>query len=166
MRKSLYAFIPLIIVAALFLFHDKISLGEASLPAIKPQWLVPVRVTPAEPPPGAIDHVIVQQTHTQMAANSREFSMSGETTAGTVLAIAGKPVQLPPDVYVEAFVVTALCVEGLVCPETPYYFLRYQNTDDVISIGEKSGKMVDDGRPQAEQEQSRAKFSWLWAALE
>ena len=64
----------------------------------------------------------------------------GSHTAGTVIEIAGRQVQLPTDVYVEGIVDHVLCVEGESCPNTPIYGLR--RGDSRVGIEEHTGQFV------------------------
>ncbi len=64
----------------------------------------------------------------------------GPHTAGTVIEIAGRQVQLPEDVYVEVIVDHVLCIEGEYCPATPIYGLR--RGDSAVDIEKPSGQFV------------------------
>lgn len=97
----------------------------------------------------------------EMPANLGTYEVSGESTAGSVIIIKGKEIQLPPDVYVAASLICVLCVQGMSCPETPLVVLQYKGTDDALSVSERSGKIYDQMSSDEENKRVRAKFSWL-----
>lgn len=97
-------------------------------------------------------------------ANAREVFVSGPETIGGVVEIAGKQIQLPPNVYSEAFVVALTCEKE--CPETPYYVLRYTDSDTSVLVGARSGKIsAVGGIEEAKAQTDRVAFQWLADAL-
>lgn len=107
--------------------------------------------------------MIQKQIEADMA-NGKEVFVAGKETLGAVLDIAGKAIQLPPNVYSEAFIVSATgCAP---CPEFPVYVLRYDNLDTTILVSVRSGKISDAGGVDAEKAASnRDAFQWLTDAL-
>ena len=65
--------------------------------------------------------------------------VSGPETAGSTIEVAGKQIKLPPDTYVFAFVVTANCIVGMPCPESPVYVLKRGNSQVGVETG--NGKL-------------------------
>jgi hypothetical protein len=61
----------------------------------------------------------------------------GPATRGAVINIAGRTVQLPPDAYIEENMAFVQCVEGLPCPEAPYYRLR--RGESTVGVSLRSG---------------------------
>lgn len=70
----------------------------------------------------------------------------GLEAKGKPIRVAGIDVQLPPDAYVEYIIVDALpcppSIEGVNCPEVPFYKLRRGNSTIGVSI--KSGTMFQE----------------------
>jgi hypothetical protein len=69
-----------------------------------------------------------------IARGDRIIKVSGPETAGKLLVIAGKDVQLPPDAYVLALITDSLCIAGRPCPETPSYVIKRGLSTIVIAI--------------------------------
>lgn len=109
------------------------------------------------------DLKLIQEQVEANMANDSEQIVAGKETAGAVFDIAGKRIQLPPDVYSEAFIVAA---DGGCCVEFPAYVLRYVDSDVAITVSARSGKLFDAGGIDAEKVASnRAAFQWLVDAL-
>ena len=70
------------------------------------------------------------------------IKVSGPETAGKLIVIAGKDVQLPPDAYVYRFVHSVACVVGRTCPETPIYEIK--RGDSMITITAPSGTLLEE----------------------
>ena len=64
----------------------------------------------------------------------------GPHTAGTVIEIAGRQVQLPEGVHVNSVIFSSLCAPGESCVDTPAWVL--QKGDLLLSIGEQSGRLA------------------------
>lgn len=90
---------------------------------------------------------------------------NGLVSLGTVITIANKKIQLPPDVYVDAMVSGGLCVEEFPCPEMPVYILRYDKSNDRISVGERTGQINLLMPTVEENERVMQRFDWLFDAL-
>ncbi|MEZ4865156.1 MAG: hypothetical protein R3C14_27820 [Caldilineaceae bacterium] len=110
------------------------------------------------------------------SAASAEFASSGLDTAGITINPGGIPIKLPEDVYVDAYILDAMCIyfpdNPQPCPEYPAYALRYKDSDDVIIVAARSGNIRDasssrDGSPRSEAAKaaSRRRFGWLIAQL-
>lgn len=82
-----------------------------------------------------------------------------------VIIVGNKQIQLPADVYVEAIVGTGLCIERHPCPETPLYVLRYENSNDKISVGVRTGEVSLAMQTFEENERVMKRFNWLFDAL-
>ena len=67
----------------------------------------------------------------------------GPHTAGSVIEIAGRPVQLPEDVSVFTIISTAYCAVGDPCLDTPAYVL--QRGDAQVAVGKVSGRFAPGG---------------------
>lgn len=65
--------------------------------------------------------------------NDVPIAVAGPETRGSSIGIKGKTVQLPPDAWVETWMVFATCPIGRVCRETPLYSLRRGESTLVIS---------------------------------
>lgn len=61
--------------------------------------------------------------------------MDGPETLGQVIDLTdGRKLTLPPDVYVEAYVISAMCPAGIPCPEAPYRVLGKKGTTDQVTL--------------------------------
>lgn len=102
----------------------------------------------------------------ELKAKEQVFTAAGPTTLGSVIEVAGKKIQLPPDVYVEGYIVIAECVEGLPCPETPYYLLQYKDSPpDILGVTARNGAIVETYNAPEEQRRLHERFAWLEEAL-
>lgn len=131
--------------------QDGIGYGEIYTPT------GPIKINPA-------DLAQMQQAAREELALSREVFVGGPETLGGIIEIAGKPIQLPPNVFSEAFIVSATCEKA--CPDFPVYVLRYTDTDASVLVGANTGKVTDVGGIDANEAASnRAAFQWLVDAL-
>lgn len=87
------------------------------------------------------------------AAAPNRVWVSGPNTAGTTISIAGTEVQLPPDAYVESFIVNVSCYPGQTCPEVPYYILRRGSS--TIAIVRRSGIVIQESLAAGEADAFR-----------
>lgn len=100
----------------------------------------------------------------QIAAEMKIIPASGPETMGSTITVAGKEIKLPDNVYIVAEVVAVTCGEK--CPEVPYLYLKYKDSDIGITVGERTGA-ISNYAPTAEaMERNRIAFQWLIDALE
>lgn len=129
---------------------------------------VKVEVTP-EPPKVTQeqleqDRKVIAEAHKTMIDSAKFQDVGGDASAGSVIVIAGKDVQLPGDVMVEALIVSGMCVQDRPCPETPLYVLKYTDgSDDKISVSVNSGVITIDYPEKADRLKER--FGWLYQVL-
>lgn len=88
-------------------------------------------------------------------------TISGPETAGSVINVAGQDIQLPDNVYVNAYVATILCVPGRRCPEVPAYALAMTDSDAQLTISQESGALIDVTYDAELAARYRAEFQWL-----
>ena len=72
----------------------------------------------------------------------RYETASGEATKGARIRIADKPVQLPSDAYVGAYIPQVECVRGRICPDPPLYEIRRGSSS--ITVEARSGAILDE----------------------
>ena len=101
----------------------------------------------------------------QMAASVTSVPAEGPTTLGKTIEVAGKAIQLPPDVYIDATVMAIDCIAGKPCPEAPMYVLRYKGTELKIGVTMRTGEMHMFGADAAKDAASMAAFQWLTETL-
>lgn len=94
------------------------------------------------PSPAFNPTAVIELDNDAERARSSELSpgysipATGPETAGTSIKIGNKIVQLPDDTWIEANISHIFCVEGQMCPPTPYYVLnRNGSTIEVDSEG-------------------------------
>lgn len=87
--------------------------------------------------------------------------MTGPETAGQVIRVAGKDVQLPPDVYVDQFVISVSCMAEAPCPQAPIYVLR--RGPSTIAVEVVTGRVVDRRTDPGHDEQD---FGFLDGVIE
>jgi len=96
--------------------------------------------------------------------------VDGPETAGTIVKVGDKELQLKPDVYVFGIVSFITCVEGTnaPCPKPPIMILRHLGNEDSIAIEMVSGKIIENDFPdhREEWERIKGKFLWLYDELE
>lgn len=131
---------------------------------------VELAVTPEPPkelPPEVATRLLeeARATRSAMEAKAEVFTVAGPETMGSIIQAGDKKIQLPPDVYVEAYVVIAECMEQP-CPETPYYLLQYKDSPkDILGVTVKSGAIVETFKAPEEQRRLHERFAWLEEAL-
>ncbi|MEZ4682227.1 MAG: hypothetical protein R2932_49285 [Caldilineaceae bacterium] len=78
---------------------------------------------------------------------------SGPATLGTEIYVNQRKLKLPEDVYVYAYIESVLCAPALPCKSSPpYYVLAYSDDETaLISIAQRSGKIIDDQNATAEK---------------
>ena len=129
--KFLIGVIPVLLAAALI----ALAAGEASgnFGSTPP----PPKSTPS-PPQDIPEPRSTQDTVTDVERNEvkrrRSYSRQewGLHTAGTVIEIAGRQVQLPEDVHVENVISEGLCAPGETCVDLPAWVLRV-NADQYLT---------------------------------
>lgn len=87
--------------------------------------------------------------------------VSGPDTAGQVISVAGKAVQLPSDVYVDQFVISVRCKPKVPCPQAPIYILR--RGPSTLALEAATGRVVDRRTDPGHDEQD---FDFLKSVLE
>lgn len=90
----------------------------------------------------------------------------GPTTAGSVINIAGRDIQLPDNVEINAFISHAECPVGEKCLISPFYSLRNNETGNTIGVSIPSGLVGDPNLPEDELAALRSEFKWLIDAVE
>lgn len=89
--------------------------------------------------------------------------MEGEKTRGKTISIAGRDVQLPETVIVQAYVVSIECDDRRQCPRTPAITLRDIDAGLSIFVEGPTGKISDSNQtPDDRIEESRQIFRWLY----
>jgi hypothetical protein len=74
---------------------------------------------------------------TAEAEGSRTVALSGPRTRGSTITIAGRRITLPPDAWVESYIVAGTCAGP--CPELPLYQIKRGNS--IISVGIPTGRI-------------------------
>lgn len=119
----------------------------------------PIELNPA-------DLKLIQDQLAADLANMKTEYASGPETTGGALDIAGKQIQLPVNVYAEAFITSITCDPKSYCPEPPIYVLRYTDSDASIIVGAKTGKVEPvGGIDEAKVSSNATAFQWLVDAL-
>lgn len=118
------------------------------------------------PDPILIDAMRKQTALTEEELLKSAVTIAGPETAGTIITIAGKEILLPPNVYVEAYVVDHLCPVDAKCLEAPAYALANIDTGERIALSAVSGEIGDPALDQETLTRSRAAFRWLVDAVE
>ena len=135
--------IPVLLVAAL------IALAAGAATGTSDSTQSPPLPTPEAPPdvpnPGPPMTDEEREEVKRRRAHSRQEW--GPHTAGTVIEIAGRQVQLPEDVHVETVISEGLCAPGEICLDFPIWVL--QRGDLRLAIAKQSGRLVP-GNPTAE----------------
>lgn len=101
----------------------------------------------------------------EMLANSREVTVSGEGTSGSVVELGEKSIQLPKDVYVAHSVIGGICATTP-CPKMPVTILAYMGQPEKSIAINNDGTIYDLPDRTAEQNSAaRSDFAWLTEAL-
>jgi len=113
-----------------------------------------------------------QAERQQLAETLRQSTtlvyVSGPETAGSKITVVGKEIQLPPDIYVKAYIEEVMCdpIPDLHCPETPIYGLYTLKEDAHVRV-EANGDVYTFSRDtEAEIEQDRNTFQFVLDALD
>lgn len=157
--------IALAVVLAVGLIVASVRLQDSGMPQT-----VELAVTP-EPPkelPPDVAKRLQEEAAAQlkeMEANAEVWTVAGPETMGSVIQVADKQIQLPPDVYVEAYIIEGECVAAP-CAELPYYLLQYKDSPkDILGVTVNSGAIVETYKAPEEQRRLRERFAWLEEAL-
>ena len=135
--KFLIGVIPVLLAAALIALAAGAASGNfGSTP-------LPPKSTPSPPThipePRSTQDTVTDEERDEVkrrrAYSSQEW---GPHTAGTVIEIAGRQVQLPEDVHVEDVISEGLCAPGKTCVDVPAWVLR--RGDSLFTIGKQSGQ--------------------------
>lgn len=98
----------------------------------------PPIVTPAPRPPEPRtleeSRQIREKLQREEGNSGRLVPASGPETRGIVIHVAGKPIQLPPDAWIEREITFIQCALGEPCPQAPLYELRRGSSRIVISV--------------------------------
>lgn len=73
---------------------------------------------------------------------NRVVEVSGPSTRGSAIQVAGRVVQLPPDAYVETYTISATCLPGKPCPQAPLYTIRRGQSK--LTVSQPSGVVVEE----------------------
>lgn len=92
--------------------------------------------------------------------------IGGPATAGSVINIKGRDIQMPDTVQIDGFLGNATCQVGMPCLEMPIYTLRNIETGNVIAVSVPSGVVGDPNLPPDELAAIRSEFQWLIDAIE
>ena len=98
--------------------------------------------TPAPPPFAERPPHLVQPPSLTPEEEIERRRKSGSQTTARRIHVAGRDVELPPDAFVDTYIITVLCVVGRPCPEAPYYVIRRGNSTIVVS--RRSGTLRDE----------------------
>lgn len=117
------------------------------------------------------DPILADAIRKQAALTDEELqklveTVAGPETVGAVINIVGKEIQLPPNVYVEAYVVDHFCPIDAKCLEAPSFALANKDTGARIAVSAASGEIGDPALSQQTLTQARASFQWLVDAVE
>jgi hypothetical protein len=139
------------------------STGQGEVVMVKETPLPPETISAQDQ--AAIDqfHKALQATAEAEATKTTPIIMSGPTTTGSTIIIAGKEVKLLPNVQVEAFVAFGICEKPC---DRPAYVLRNNDTGTLIAIGIATGLVQENSDLTVEQDrQRRSEFKWLIDAI-
>ena len=127
--------VPVLLIGALAALAASVVSGRSGS---TPSTPIP---TPAPPthipePRSSQDTITIEERNAVKAR--RGLPEWGPHTAGTVIVIAGRQVQLPEDVQVETVISQGLCAPGKSCVDLPAWVLR--RGDLLFTIGQQSGR--------------------------
>lgn len=158
--------IALVAVLVIGLIVAGVRLQDSGMPQT-----VELAVTPDPPkelPPDVAKRLQEEAlaTRSAMEKSAEVFTVAGPETMGSVIQVADRKIQLPPDVFVESLIVDVLCIAGETCPETPYYLLQYKDAPkDILGVTVKDGTIVETYKEPEEQRRLHERFAWLEEAL-
>ena len=133
--RVLIGIVPVLLIGALAALAAGVVSGRSGS---TPPTPFPTPAPPTHiPEPRASQDTITREEREAVKAR-RGLQEWGPHTAGTVIEIAGRQVQLPEDVHVETVISEILCVVGDPCPDTPIWVL--QRGDILFSISKRSGR--------------------------
>jgi hypothetical protein len=158
-RASLFVVLAL---ACYLIWQWQASIGQATVVESLSMPEIPTRSPEQEKELSAF----LDKKREEMLAHSREVTVSGEPTAGTVIALGEKTVQLPKDVYVAHEIIGGMCATTP-CPKFPLTILAYVGQPDKSIAINRDGTIYDLSTKTAEQNSAaRNDFTWLVAILE
>ena len=133
-HKLLIGVVPILLVAALIALAAGAATGTSG--STQPPPLPTPEAPPDVPNPGPP----MTDEEREEVKRGRDHSRQewGPHTAGTVIEIAGRQVQLPEDVQVETVISEGLCAPGEICLDFPIWVL--QRGDLRLAIAEQSGR--------------------------
>ena len=146
-RKWLLLFLVLTIVAATVIGINVSAIAQqdsTSEPAVKP-WFTPA------PPPHEKRIQNKQRTEEEVIAMREETMKELKANGGYPISVrdtraidvADKVIQLPPNAYVSAFILSALCKGGAInCPRAPLWVITRGGS--TITLEKISGKIVSE----------------------
>lgn len=106
-----------------------------------------------------------EEMRKEILASSLVVTVSGESTAGSVVGLGEKEIQLPKDVYVAHQLISGICATAP-CPKMPLTILAYLGQPEKSIAINNDGTIYDLPDKTAEQNSaSRAAFQWLVDAL-
>lgn len=120
-----------------------------------------------DPSYGALSKEEVQKVAEQLRQTTQLVYSSGPETAGSKIMVLGKEIQLPPDIYVNAYISSILCdpIPDLHCPRTPIYVLYTLKEDAHVRV-EATGEVYTFMRnSEVEIEHDRKTFQFVLDAL-
>lgn len=143
-RRVLLGIVPVLMVAVLIvLAADMVTGGVGStLPPAAPTPSPPTHI----PEPRSAQDTLSSEERERIKAR-RGTPEWGPHTAGTVIEIAGRQVQLPADVHVHTVIAQGLCPPGEDCLDFPAWVLK--RGDLLMAIGKESGRFAP-GNPNEE----------------
>lgn len=136
MRRSWRTRITLLIVplalAALLgaLYSAVIGAGPPPPLSTPPPPVLPPQ---EKPKPLTFEEERQMRAKANQEGTGQSITVSGPETAGSRIHISRRTIQLPPDAFVNAYVVSILCPPDVSCPETPYYSIKRGNSSIGIS---------------------------------
>jgi hypothetical protein len=121
--------------------QERQAIGPADVPEPVPT-AAPVQTAPYEPPgpprqvPTPTPPPLSPEEPFGRPRPGTTIYSSGPETRGTVIGVAGRLVQLPPDAYIANSVAFIQCYEPG-CPEAPYYVLR--RGESSVGVSRRTG---------------------------
>ena len=163
---------PLTTVSSFDITTETILPAQATTPTPTPTRTP----TPTPTPPPKLTREQMQPTQEERAKMSKaledsyarsgkppdtstHYVISGPTTKGMTIPIAGKQIKLPDDAYVEHYVIVGTASPGKVPPPTPYFVIARSNSRVIVPTG--SGKIYSETIAPGEE----GAFNFLKEAL-